>query len=191
MHETIAAPVLTARRYDRVAMFLHWTVAAFVVFVGALGLSFDLIPRATRPFWINIHTTVGLVMFGFILMRLLWRVGHPAPPPNPGWSRPVVLLSHVTHMALYALMIILPIIGIIAYAWHGRVFDFGLFKLDFGVASQKSVYGPAEDIHQMLAYALMGLVGLHVLGAFWHHFIARDGIFARILPIRERGLEKP
>src|SRR4051794_23509723 len=111
MHETLAAPVLTARPYDRVAMFLHWTVAAFVIFVGALGLSFDLIPRATRPFWINIHTTVGLVMFGFILMRLLWRAAHPAPPPNPGWSRPVVLLSHVTHMALYVLMIILPIIG--------------------------------------------------------------------------------
>jgi cytochrome b561 len=191
MHDTASASHLTARRYDPVAMFLHWTVAAFVIFVGALGLCFDLIPRATRPFWINIHTTVGLVMFGFIFMRLLWRMAHPAPPPNPGWGRPVVMLSHATHMALYALMIILPIVGIVAYVWHGRVFDFGLFKLDFGVASQKGIYGPAEEIHQLLAYTLMGLVGLHVVGALWHHFIARDGIFARILPIRERGLELP
>jgi cytochrome b561 len=179
------------RRYDPVAMFLHWTVAAFVIFVGALGLLFDVIPRANRLFWINIHTCVGLVMFGFILMRVLWRLAHPAPPPNPGWSRPVVVLSHLTHMGLYALLLSLPIVGIVAYVWHGRVFDFGAVKLDFGVPSQKSVYDPAEGIHQILGYALMALVGLHVLGALWHHFVARDGIFARILPIRERGLELP
>ena len=82
-------------------------------------------------------------------------------------------------------MLALPVVGIVAYVWHGRVFDFGLFKLAFGVASQKGIYGPAEEIHELLAYALMGLVGLHVAAALWHHFIARDGIFARILPIRE------
>lgn len=178
-----------AMRYNRVAMFLHWVVAALVIFVGALGLAFEIIPRATRMFWINMHTTVGLVMFGLILMRALWRLSHPAPAPNPGWSRPVVLLSHATHMALYALMLILPVVGVVAYVWHGRVFDFGLFRLDFGVASQRGVYGPAEKLHEVLAYALMALVGLHVLGALWHHYIARDGIFARILPIRDRGLE--
>jgi cytochrome b561 len=88
-------------------------------------------------------------------------------------------------MGLYALMLVLPVIGIVAYVWHGRVFDFGLFRFDFGVASQKGVYEPAEEIHQALAYVLMGLVGLHVAGALWHHFVARDGIFARILPIRQ------
>ena len=174
-----------AARYDGVAMSLHWIVATLVIFVGALGLSFELIPRAIRPFWINMHTCVGLVMFGFILLRVLWRLGHPVPPPNPGWSRPVVLLSDATHILLYTLMLALPVVGIVAYVWHGRVFDFGLFKLAFGVASQKGIYGPAEEIHELLAYALMGLVGLHVAGALWHHFIARDGIFARILPIRE------
>lgn len=176
---------LTAFRYDRVAMFLHWTVAAFVIFLGALGLGFDLIPRASRLFWINIHTSVGLVMFGFVLMRVLWRLGHPAPPPNPGWSRPVVMLSHATHMALYALLLILPVIGIIAYVWHGRVFDFGLFRLDFSIPSNKAVYDPAEEIHGLLAYVLMGVVGLHVVGALWHHFVARDGIFGRIVPLRQ------
>lgn len=181
----------TANRYDRVAMTLHWIVAAFVIFVGTLGLAFDFIPRASRPFWINIHTIVGLVMFGFILMRALWRMAHPAPPPNPGWSRLIVVSSHITHMALYALMLVVPVIGIVAYVWHGRVFDYGLFRLDFGVASQKSVYEPAEEMHQLGAYVLMALVAFHVVGALWHHFIARDGIFARILPLRQRGLELP
>jgi len=190
MHEPSAA-TRKANSYDGIAMTLHWIVATLVIFVGALGLAFDWIPRASRLFWINIHTSVGLVMFGFILMRALWRVANPPPPPNPGWSRPVVVTSHLTHMALYALMLVLPVIGIVAYVWHGRVFDYGLFRLDFGVAAQKGVYEPAEELHQWLAYVLMGLVGLHVVGALWHHFVARDGIFARILPLRDRGLELP
>ena len=80
-------------------------------------------------------------------------------------------------------MLAVPIIGVIAYVWHGRIFDFGLFKLDLGMASAKTIYDPAEEIHSALAYGLLGLVGLHVLAALWHQFIVRDGIFRRILPL--------
>ncbi len=169
-------------RYDLVAIVLHWMIAVLVLVVGALGLSFEAIPRASRLFYINLHTTIGLVMFGLILMRLLWRLTHPVPAVDEKWSRLVVLASNLTHKALYGLMLAAPIVGIIAYVWHGRVFNFGLFKLDFAIRSQKSIYEAAEGLHEALAYGLMGLVALHVLGALWHHFIARDGIFDRILP---------
>ena len=66
-------------RYDLVAIVLHWMIAALVLIVGVLGLFFEAIPRASRLFYINLHTTIGLVMFGLILMRLLWRLTHPAP----------------------------------------------------------------------------------------------------------------
>ena len=171
------------QRYGYVAMVLHWVVAVLLLVVGALGLSFESIPRATRMFYINLHTTIGLVMFGLIVLRILWRFANPVPAPDASWSRWVVISSNLAHKALYGLMLVVPIIGVIAYVWHGRVFDFGFFKLDFGMASTKSIYDPAEEIHGALAYGLMGLVGLHILGAFWHQFMARDGIFRRILPL--------
>ena len=172
----------TKSRYDLVAIVLHWVIAVLILGVGALGLSFESIPRASRLFYINLHTTVGLVMFGLILMRLLWRLTHPAPAADESWSPLVVLASRLTHKALYALMLAVPIVGVVAYVWHGRVFDFDLFKLDFAIKSQKAIYEAAEELHELLGYGLMALVALHVLGALWHHFMARDGIFDRILP---------
>ncbi len=169
-------------RYDLVAIVLHWVIAILLLLVGVLGLLFEAIPRASRLFYINLHATIGLVMFGLILMRLLWRVTHPAPAADQSWSPLVVMVSNLTHKALYGLLLAAPIVGIIAYVWHGRVFNFGLFKLDFAITSQKVIYEAAEGLHEAFAYALMGLVALHVLGALWHHFIARDGIFDRILP---------
>jgi len=169
-------------RYDLVAIVLHWMIAALVLIVGVLGLFFEAIPRASRLFYINLHTTIGLVMFGLILMRLLWRLTHPAPAVDENWSPLVVLASNLTHKALYGLMLAVPIVGIVAYVWHGRAFNFGLFKLDFAITSKKSIFEAAEGLHEAFAYGLMGLIGLHVLGALWHHFIARDGIFDRILP---------
>ena len=83
---------------------------------------------------------------------------------------------------MYTLMLLTPTVGIVAYVWHGKSFDYGLFQLNFGVPSNPPVFRSAEEIHQLLAYALFALAGLHVLGALWHQYIRRDGVLLRILP---------
>jgi cytochrome b561 len=176
---TAAAPAV---RYSLPAIILHWTSFALVVFVGALGLSFDLFPRGGRLFWINIHAIFGLAVLVIALARLSWRMRSPPPDYPAGTPAFAKRLSQPAHLLLYALMIILPIVGIVAFIWHARVFDFGLFKLDFGVASSKPVYGKAEEIHELLAYSLFGLAGLHGLAALWHHFVRKDGLLARMWP---------
>jgi cytochrome b561 len=70
----------------------------------------------------------------------------------------------------------------VTFIWHGRVIDFGLFKVDFGVAKNRAVFHPTEDIHGYLAYALFTLAGLHILAALWHQFIRRDGLLRRMWP---------
>ena len=170
--------------YSSVAMALHWIIAAFVIGLFTLGLSFDSIPRASRPWWINLHTLFGMLLFVLVLVRLAWRIGHP-PPPLPDEISPLLRkLSTAMHHTIYLILIAGPIVGMVAYVWHARVFDFGLFKLDFGVANTKSVYEPAEEIHKALAFLLIGLVVLHGLAALWHHFVRRDGLLWRMLPRR-------
>ena len=44
------------------------------------------------------------------------------------------------------------------------------------------VYEAAEELHEMLAYSLFGLAGLHGLAALWHHFVQKDGILQRMWP---------
>jgi cytochrome b561 len=79
-------------------------------------------------------------------------------------------------------MFVIPILGIVTFIWHGRVFNFGLFRLNFGIRSNRAIFHPTEDVHGYLAYALFALVGIHALTALWHHFIRHDGVLRRMWP---------
>jgi len=52
-----------------------------------------------------------------------------------------------------------------------RAFDLGLFRVDFGVRSNRAIFHPTEDIHGYLAYTLFALVSIHLFAALWHQFV--------------------
>jgi cytochrome b561 len=78
------------------------------------------------------------------------------------------------------LMFVVPIVGIVTFIWHGRVFDFGLFRVDFGVRANRAIFHTTENVHGYLAYALFTLAGMHA--ALWHHFVRRDAVLRRKWP---------
>jgi cytochrome b561 len=172
--------------YGSGAIAFHWTMFLLVVTVGVLGLLHDSWPKQTQAFWINIHAMLGLLLWLTLIARFWWRSRHAPPllPPEVGnLSR---RLSGPVHLALYALLFITPIVGVVTFIWHGRIFDFGLFHLDFGVRSNKAVFHPTEDLHGYLAYAIFALAGLHAAAALWHHLVLRDGVLGRMWPLKER-----
>jgi cytochrome b561 len=169
-------------RYGSVAVALHWCVFALVVVVGVLGLLHDSWPDKTQAFWINIHALCGLLLWLLVVVRFLWRRAHPPPPLPPHMDALSRRLSGPVHMALYLLLFVIPLIGIVTFVWHGRAFDFGLFRVDFGVHKNRAVFHPTEDIHGYLAYTLFTIAGLHAAAALWHHYIRKDGILRRMLP---------
>jgi cytochrome b561 len=172
--------------YGPIAMALHWTIAALIVVAGILGLLHDSWPRATQAFWINVHAIVGLSILMLVAARIRWRLRHTPPDLPPDVGEFSARLSYPAHLLLYALMVAIPLIGIVTFVWHGRVFDFGLFRLDFGVKSNRAVFHPTENLHGYLAYALFGLAGLHALAALWHHLVRRDGVLMRMWPSSKR-----
>jgi len=175
-------PLPTGQRYDPAAMAFHWTMFVLVVVVGTLGLLHDDWPKASQAFWINIHAVVGLLLWITLIARFGWRLRHP-PPAMP---RDVGVLSRrlssPVHWALYALMFVIPIIGVVTFVYHGRVFDFGVFQIDPGVKKNRAIFHPTEDIHGYLAYALFTLAALHALAALGHRFLLHDGVLARMWP---------
>jgi cytochrome b561 len=172
----------TTVRYGRGAIFFHWTVVVLVVVVGAIGLLHDSFPEDTHDFWINLHAMIGLLVLGLGLARVWWRITHkhPALPPESGeLSR---RFAFPVHLLMYVLLFVIPVVGIVTFIWHGRAFDFGLFRVAFGVHKNRAIFQPTEDLHGWLAYTLFALIGVHVLAALWHHFYRRDGLLARMWP---------
>jgi cytochrome b561 len=179
-------PLQAAARYRLGAIGFHWAMFVLVVIVGVLGLLHDSWPKQTQAFWINVHSLIGILLWLVLLARFGYRVRH-SPPALPaeiaGFSRS---FSSPVHLALYALMFVIPIIGFVTFIYHGRIFNFGLFDLDFGIKKNRAIFGPTETIHEYLAYALFGLAGLHALAALWHHFVLHDGVLARMWPARRQ-----
>ena len=175
----------TLDRYDSGAIAFHWFMFVLVVCVGVLGLLHDSWPsKPMQRFWINIHAILGLLLWFTLMARFMWRRRH-APPPlmesvGP-FSRRIQALAH---FSLYALLFVTPIVGIITFVYHGRVFDFGIFKIDFGIKSNRAIFHPTEDLHGYLAYGIFALAGIHALTALWHQFILRDGLLNRMWPAR-------
>jgi cytochrome b561 len=168
--------------YGAGAIAFHWTIALLIVGVGVLGLLHDSWPKKTQAFWINIHALLGLLVWVLTIARLWWRSEHPPPDLAPEIGELSRRLSRPVHRLLYVLIFIIPIVGIVTFIWHGRVFDFGLFQLNFRVRPNRAIFHPSEDIHGYLAYALFALAGAHAAAALWHHFFRHDGVLRRMWP---------
>jgi cytochrome b561 len=169
-------------RYGAGAIGFHWATFVLVAVVGVLGLLHDSWLHDTQALWINVHAVIGIFLWFLILARVWWRARHAPPAPPESLSERARQLSKLTHLLLYGLLLITPIIGIITFVYHGRVFDFGIFEIDCGIKKNRAIFHPTQDIHGYLAYAIFGLVGLHALAVFWHQFRLRDGMLGRMWP---------
>jgi cytochrome b561 len=93
--------------------------------------------------------------------------------------------ARVVHLSLYALLFVIPIFGIVTFIWHGRSLDLGMAQLNFGVAKNRAIFEPTEDIHGYLAYCVFALAAAHAAAALWHQFIKHDGVLRRMWPLRK------
>jgi cytochrome b561 len=183
-------PLPMEERYRAGAVVFHWAMFGLVVIVGILGLLHDSWPKRTQAFWINVHALIGILLWLVLLARFGHRLCHSPPMLPAGIGEFSRRFSSLVHLVLYALMFIIPIIGSVTFIYHGRVFDFGAFQLNFGIKKNRAIFGPTEDIHGYLAYALFALAGLHALAALWHRYILHDGVLARMTLRREGSIRK-
>jgi len=167
-------------RYSSVAILIHWSVALLIIFSFLLGLTVDNFPKSWTGAVINTHALAGLSVLGLTFFRLAWRLTH-RPPEYPRDVSPAVKrLSHLAHMALYVLMITVPVIGIPTLLYRGRGLDFGLFGISSPFERTPDIFHPLTDWHELAAFALLGLAIGHVLAALYHQFVRKDAIMGRM-----------
>jgi cytochrome b561 len=171
--------------YTRTAIVLHWLSALMIVLSFTLGLSMVDLPLSPKKLqWYSWHKWMGVTIFMLIALRLFWRLGHPAPPlpvDMPRWQKNA---AHVTHLVLYTLLLLIPLSGWFRSAAAGvQVVYLGVVPLPNPISVDKPLGEQLKLLHMVLNYLMAALVLTHVAAALKHHFIDKDDILARMLPM--------
>ena len=171
--------------YSGFAILLHWLVALLILgsfVVGTYMVDLDLSPLKLKVYsW---HKWIGVTVFLLVAVRLAWRVGLRAPAPPmamPAWQRRAAAISHVL---LYLLMVVIPVSGwVMSSAGGFPVVYFGVLQLPDLVAKNKELFELMKSVHYILNKTLLAVVLLHVAAALKHHYVDRDDVLARMLPL--------
>lgn len=175
----------TPWRYSTPAVFLHWVLAGLIVFMAGLGwfmMTVEDEPGGQRFF--ELHKSIGLIVFTLVLLRILWRIFHrpqPLPAAIPRWQ---VRLSEIVQWLLYAMMLVLPLTGILGASYSKAGLQFFGAPLPQWVTPTKSTAHLLFEVHSTLVWVLVGLLVLHVLGGLKHLLIDHDEVFGRMWPAR-------
>lgn len=175
--------------YGCVSRAIHWI--GFFLVAAAFGLAWTMTEMASGPDKFRlygIHKSIGALVLGLGLLRIVWTVAQPAPKPLGAlvpWQR---ILAKAVHGLLLLWMVAMPLSGWLMSAAAGRpVSVFGWFVLPNPVAPDKAMAHTFKEMHEVLAALGLLLIGLHVAAALWHHFVLKDGTLRRMLPCRLGG----
>ena len=173
-----------ALRYAASSRWLHWLTVALVAVVIVFGIWISYFEPANEAFKLrlyNIHESCGVVIFLLVLLRLLNRHRNP-PPPLPADTPPVIrLAAHATHMAMYALLVLMPVVGFLATnAWGFPLSVFGVLPLPVPVGKNENLAKLLSLLHLSGAITIILLIGAHLMGVIYHSFVRRDGLLQRM-----------
>lgn len=186
--------------YHPVGIFFHWLMAIMVFVQLWWGWrTSSLIAGYEKAEAYVVHAQLGSAILVAACMRLGWRIIAPFVAPRletpedlPGWQH---FAAEVTHWMLYALMIALPLSGLLmigATAPETLEQALGLpgFR-DMNLKTRAQLEHFMERAHFVMIWAMLGLIIVHVGAALKHHFVDRDDVLARMIPWLGRDRPAP
>lgn len=168
-----------SERYAPLHRALHWGMALTLPIQGLLGWSAERVDNPVLGTWlIAAHLQLGIALLLLITVRIAVRVRRPPPPPataDPAWQR---YGAATVHAALYLLLVLLPLSGLVLWGWMQTPLEIlGVLQIPALMTVRPVDETPlalAWYLHVGGAWALLGLVALHIGAALRHQWILRD-----------------
>jgi cytochrome b561 len=175
-------------RYSSLSIAIHWFMLLLLVAVYACMELREFYPRGSAirdglKIW---HYMLGLSVFALVLVRIVARIAGGTPPISPVPPAWQIWLAKLLHLALYAMMIGLPIVGWLILSAEGDPVPFFGLELPPLVAPDKALAERLEELHETVAKAGYFLIGLHAVAALFHHYVMRDDVLTRMRPAPRR-----
>lgn len=178
-------------RYGGIAQLFHWLTALLIVVMYALGWYMaDLEFTDPSKFALyQIHKSIGITIFSLAVFRLVWRLTHTAPGLPETMTRWERLAASGAHWALYGLILIQPLVGVLqSNAANFPIVFWGGIELPALIGPSKTLDEILVDAHHLLGNMLAGLVILHAAAALRHHIMLKDDILRRMLPDKSTAI---
>jgi cytochrome b561 len=185
VHASSASTPSPASAYGATAIGLHWIIALLIFAAFGLGLYMTGIPGLSmlKLKLFSWHKWIGVTVFAFAVLRVLWRATHRAPAPAAGTPAWQAKAAHVAHVLLYVLILVVPITGYLYSSAAGvPVVYLGIWPLPALIEKNDELKEILKLVHIWLNYLMAAIVVIHAAAALKHQFIERDGTLARMLP---------
>ncbi|MBN3561579.1 cytochrome b [Aliamphritea spongicola] len=178
----------TRSKLSRTTVRLHWLIAFLMIMLLASGLYISTTETFALMPW---HKSFGVLVFGFAVFRIIWRIKQGWPEHVGNYSRMERILSKATHWILISGTIIMPVSGFMMSAMGGygvAAFGIELFPTNTGpggpfdfVAINENLNSIMRSVHSLAGDLILITVALHTIGALKHHLMDKDATIRRML----------
>lgn len=177
--------IQNAARYSAVIRWMHWlTVLAIVAAYLSVDIGDDEGAKGAPPsLMMQGHYLAGLAVLALLIPRILSRLATTAPPIVPTPKAIITIAARVLHLALYAFLLVQPILGILQVNYAGDLVSLPWvgWNLPALVGPDHAANESIGEIHETLGEIFYWVIGAHIAASLWHHFILRDNTLRRML----------
>ena len=186
----VAPPARARPPFDTLTITLHWSTLLIVLTLFGSGLLYGQVEELSwAPPLLQVHRSLGVTIWTLTVLRLLWRVTGARFPAFSASMTPLHQLgTRLSEYGLYALLLIQPATGLAQTILRGRPFELFAWSIPRLVTRDVTLLGIFRAAHEIGAWCLFALAGLHAAAALVHHFILRDDVLEAMAPaFRRRG----
>ncbi|MGC1304882.1 MAG: cytochrome b/b6 domain-containing protein [Caulobacteraceae bacterium] len=164
-------------RFALAARLIHWLMAAMILTMLFIGVGMVSTAGGLYARLVAIHRPLGVAILLFVILRLVVRFTNRPPPLPADLPLPQRLGAHGSHLALYGLMIAMPLAGwgMLSAGGFPIVMAGGL-HLPPIAPHDLFLYGLLRRAHTWLALALFAVFLLHLAAALFHGLVREDGV---------------
>lgn len=171
--------------YTSMAKWFHWITAGLIGIALPTGIVIGHIKDSDKMAFYAIHESVGLTLLIVAALRLWYRIRHPVPV-EASLPAPMRLAATGVHHALYALLILQPLLGFFTtnafgFPMQGETAYLGLINLPKFMPAWEGLANVLLALHQFFGWALILLLAAHIGAVIFHQAIRKDGTLIRMV----------